>query len=221
MGDAERASAPSRGPGSNIFVSFGPWIAVWVLTSNRSYIPGMLVATGLSIGLIVWERWSGNRPKFLDWGTLVALAVLTVVSVVVDDAWLGYWLSPLLNLAFVAVMLASVLLGRPFTEEYARETAPPEVWDTPNFTHINRVITWVWIAAGAAMAVGAAVNALLQSGEVVVASAHTVEAWANWGVTVIALVGAFKFTAWYPDAYLAKIGAAGGDGPGGDGPAVA
>jgi uncharacterized membrane protein len=205
MADAERSPSPGQGPGSNVLVSFGPWIAVWMLTGNHSFIPGLLIATCVSIGLIVWSYASGDRPKLLDWGTLAALAVLSVVAVVSEDAWLGYWLSPLLNAALLLIMVVTLLAGHPFTEDYAKAESPPETWDTPEFKHINLVLTWAWIGAVAAMLVGSTVSALVRSGDVTTASAHSVEGFGNWGVTVIALVAVFKFTAWYPDTYLARV----------------
>jgi hypothetical protein len=205
MGDGGSSTTARRGPGSNVFVSFGPWIAVWVLTSNHSFVPGLLIATGLSVALIVWSYASGDHPKLLDWGTLGSFVLLTIVALVGDEAWLGYWLSPLLNVALLAVMVGSLAVGHPFTIDYAKEEAPPEVWDSPEFAHVNRVITLVWIAAVAAMAVGSIVSALLRSGAVATADSHTIEGYANWGVTVVALVGASKFSAWYPDAYQARM----------------
>jgi hypothetical protein len=197
-----------HGGGAGVLISFGPWIAVWVLTSNSSYVPGLLVAVGISVGLIGWTYWEGKRPKLLDWGTFVIMAVFTVVALVVDESWLGNWLNPILNGSLCLLMVLTVAVGRPFTIEYAKEEAPPEVWDSPQFTHINLVITGVWILAALAMTIGSAVDTAYSTG--IVAStpqtAKNVESWANWGVTVIALVVAMKFTGWYPDAYMARQG---------------
>ncbi|MCB1006471.1 MAG: hypothetical protein R2699_16500 [Acidimicrobiales bacterium] len=192
-----------HGGGTSMIVSFGPWIAVWVLTSNSSYIPGLLVATALAAGLLVFDRYEGRSTKLLNVGTLVVMAGVTIVGVVTDASWMDTWLSPILNGFLLLIMVASVAVGRPFTMEYAKESAPPEVWDTPAFRHINTMITWVWIAAVAAMFVGAIVVALLQSGDIVTdpQTQKSIESWANWGVTIVALVVAMKFTGWYPDAY--------------------
>lgn len=193
-----------------MMVSFLPWIAVWLLTSNNSYREGLAVATLCSVGLIVWTYVEGRRPKLLDWATLVALSAITVVAFVVDLSWLGTWLSVLLNGALLAIMAGSLVVGHPFTLGYAKEQAPPEVWDTPGFRHVNRMITLVWVAAMVAMTAGAAVTALVQEGVIATTAqgAKDVETWATWGTTVVGLVVAMKFTAWYPDAYAAKRQAA-------------
>ena len=41
-------------------------------------------------------------------------------------------------------MLGSVAIGHPFTESYARETTPKELWSTPQFRAVNRQISLVW-----------------------------------------------------------------------------
>jgi hypothetical protein len=42
------------------------------------------------------------------------------------------------------IVLGSVAIGHPFTESYARESTPKEVWGTPGFRAINRTISLVW-----------------------------------------------------------------------------
>ncbi|MEU7058025.1 hypothetical protein [Streptomyces sp. NPDC046197] len=44
-------------------------------------------------------------------------------------------------------------LGDPFTAQYARESGPADVWDSPVFTHVNVMVTTVWGAVFATMAV--------------------------------------------------------------------
>jgi hypothetical protein len=202
-----------RGAGGlSVLVSFAPWIAVWVLVSNDSYVTGMLVATACSLGLILWAFViEGKKPKLLDWGTLGSLGGLTILSVVAGGPWLGAWLSALLNAALLLIMFGSIVVGRPFTIDYAKEETPPELWDTPGFRHVNAVISWVWVGAVAAMLLGSVVHALYASGTLTTpdpkASEH-VETWANWVPTVVALVVAMQFTKAYPDRYRARLEAA-------------
>ena len=42
------------------------------------------------------------------------------------------------------IVFASVLVNRPFTEAYAREQAPKEIWNSPAFRAFNRKISVVW-----------------------------------------------------------------------------
>ena len=160
----------------------------------------------MSVALIVWTYWEGKKPKLLDWGTLAVMAIFTVVGLVVNEQWLGDWLNTFLNGSLLLVMLAGLVIGRPFTIEYAKEQTPEEFWDLPEFKSVNYTITIVWVLAVAAMTIGAAVDSLYSTGVIVTSAknAKNVETWANWGVTIIALVIAMKFTAWYPDAYMER-----------------
>ncbi|MEJ1978243.1 MAG: hypothetical protein WDN49_21100 [Acetobacteraceae bacterium] len=87
------------------------------------------------------------------------------------------------------IVLASMALGRPFTLQYAREQVPPEVWSSPEFLRVNNVLTAAWALAFAVMV--AAEAALL----------YLPEAPRRAGVIaiILALVGAVKFTGWYPE----------------------
>ena len=42
------------------------------------------------------------------------------------------------------IVLGSVVIGHPFTESYARESTPKEIWGTPQFRAVNRTISLVW-----------------------------------------------------------------------------
>jgi hypothetical protein len=212
LGVATSEEAKGRsGGGLSMLVSLSPWIAVWVLVSNDSWVPGMLVATACSLGLFLWTIAEGKKPKLLDWGTFGGLAGLTVVSLVAGGPWLGAWLSALLNAVLFAIISGSLVVGRPFTIDYAKEETPPEIWDTPGFMHVNFVITWVWAGALAAMLAGSVVFGLYASGTLTTPdpkTAESIETWANWAPTVVALVVAMKFTKAYPDRYRARMEAA-------------
>ena len=60
-------------------------------------------------------------------------------------------------------------IGKPFTVQYARERVPAERETSPQFAKVNFVITSVWTLAFVCIV-----------------------------VTVLALVGAYRFTGWYP-----------------------
>lgn len=207
-GDAQDdgGGATHRGTGSGLFISFLPWIAVWVLTSNHSFQPGLVVATLCSFGLVGWTLIEHRRPQLLDWATLVVLVLLTAVAFAVDPSWLASWLPVLLNGALLVIMVGSLLVGHPFTLGYAKQQAPPEVWGTPGFRHVNRMITLVWVLAVLAMTIGSLVTALVQEGTIqtTASQAKSIETWATWATTMVGLVVALKFTAWYPDAYRAR-----------------
>jgi hypothetical protein len=73
----------------------------------------------------------GNRVTSLDIGSTTAFGILTIITFATDDGFLERWIQPLTSAALLAIALGSILVGRPFAREYARDHVQPEFWDTP------------------------------------------------------------------------------------------
>ena len=99
-----------------------------------------------------------------------------------------------MDIGLFAIVLFSLVVGRPFTVRYAREQVPRELWESPEFVRTNHVITLVWLAAFAAVIVADLI--LLYMPDV----PHKVSVL----LTIGALYGAFKFTIAYPDRATKK-----------------
>jgi len=146
-------------------------------------------------------------PKLLDIAGIAFFGVLIVVGIVASGDtldWLERYAGELSNVAIFVIALLSVLVRRPFTLQYARETVPRDQWEAPLFLHINYVITWVWVAAFAVMAASGLVadGPLNDPGNV----------WLGWVIPIGAIVLAVRFTDWYPDVAVARAGVPGDDG---------
>ena len=87
-------------------------------------------------------------------------------------------------------------VGRPFTLQYAREQVAPELWDSPGFLRVNHVITGVWALAFAATVIA----------ELALLYLPGFPPRIGIFVVVLALVGAVKFTRWYPERAGAGAG---------------
>jgi hypothetical protein len=91
----------------------------------------------------------------------------------------------------LAIAVASLALGRPFTLQYARERVPEPVWALPVFYTTNRLITTVWAGAFAVLVAADA-------------AAEYVEAIPIW-VDVAASVVAFAAAVWFSRRYPAVV----------------
>jgi hypothetical protein len=76
------------------------------------------------------------------------------------------------------------VFGHPFTESYARLTTPKEVWHTPEFRRVNRLISAAW---GLAFLVGTL-------SLVAAAATGDRQILLRWIIPIGALYGAFHFT---------------------------
>jgi dienelactone hydrolase len=184
---------------------FVPWIAYWAMIGSVSFHTAVLVAFGLSLGLnaLSWAR--GQRPKVLELGGLAVFAVILLVTFTTDDSFLERWIQPLTNGGLLAIVLASLLLGRPFTLEYAREQVPPEVAALPGFTWINKVITGVWALAFAVMTAASLVPPIVEGDATMREGGSTLSIVGYWVVpfTVLGLAGIFS--ARFPDWFTSHI----------------
>ncbi|MFF9766026.1 hypothetical protein ACF1GT_05325 [Streptomyces sp. NPDC014636] len=197
MAQQTATKAPTKKPVSagGIFLSFAPWIIFGVVASPSTWEYAALAALVASIVLSGQDLLHGNL-RVLDITGIMFFAVLSVLALALDRGQL-HWLetyAQVISNGLVAVVALGSLFVDPFTAQYAREQTPREVWDSPVFTHINRVLTAVWGAAFALMTVSTwlAVRYPAQ------------DDWFNWVVPIALLVVAVKFTARYPEAYKAR-----------------
>jgi hypothetical protein len=202
--------APVRGMGeygrvNNPFVGFVPWIIFWVVSSPSTWEWATLGALVAAVILAVPSAERGSL-KILDLGSIAFFGVLSLLAIFLDRSQLD-WVedySQAISSGALALIAFGSLAFVPFTEQYARESAPPEVWETPSFKRTNRLLTTIW---GAVFAVGAILGAIAQQTD-----SSTAREWLNWILPIALVVGAFKFTAWYAENVRSRARAPSGGG---------
>ena len=183
--------------GAKGFVGFVPWIIFWVVSSPSTwgYAAGGALIAALILLIPSTER---GHIKVLDVVSVIFFGALTIAALILDRSQLR-WLEDYAQ-AVSSGVLAVVVLGSlafmPFTEQYARAQAPPEVWATPLFKQINRVLTLAW---GLVFAVCAVLGVIAQH-------VHTGTVWLNWIIPIALVVGGLKFSERYPDQARAAAG---------------
>ncbi len=128
-----------------IIIGFSPWIIYWIL-ANETFRVATLGAFLVSLVMIVPEL-RRHRPKILDVGTVAFFAVMTVAALTVDRAWFERFANPLSDGALAAISLLSILVGLPFTMQYARDTVPEQYWKAPGFIRAGYMISSAWCAS--------------------------------------------------------------------------
>lgn len=133
--------------------SFAPWL-VFLLASRVTsvYVAG---AAGAVAGAVVLMRAVGRgRVHMLEVASTVYFVALVTTLIVVRPGHLDFWARYAQtgsHIALTVLAFGSILVGRPFTEAYARDTVPESVWPTRRFHSLNRRISAVW---GLALLVG-------------------------------------------------------------------
>jgi hypothetical protein len=171
-----------------VLLAFLPFIAFAVLNHFVDPAIALAIAALASLLLSVREVISGKSPKILEVGTFILFAGLGVYAYFGGMSWSVIAVKLAVDIGLLMIVLASLIVGQPFTAQYAKESAPREVWDTPLFRKTNQTITIAWLVAFAILI--AADLVLLYMPEV----PHRVSVL----LSVAALYGAFKFTTSYP-----------------------
>src|SRR4030095_11252982 len=158
----------------SILLSLSPFAVFFVLMRGHSPLAGLLGACAVSLLLCarMWRR--GESLKILEVGSLVVFGALTAYTLAAAPHWSvatvrlagdgrpppdpvaapPWWVATVrlaVDAGLLAIAVASLAIGRPFTIQYARERVPEAVWGLPVFFTTNRLITMVWAGAFAVL----------------------------------------------------------------------
>ena len=173
----------------NILLAFAPFILFAVVLRLVGPTEGLAAGTLTSAALLVRDWLSPNRsPKLLEIGTVVLFGGLTLYALFGGAPMSLVGVRLCVDAGLLLLVLLTMAIRRPFTLQYAREQVPRELWDRPEFLRTNYVITGVWALA----------FALLVAADALLLYAPQVSPRVGILVTIGALVGAIKFTDWYP-----------------------
>ncbi|MGE2725422.1 hypothetical protein [Mycolicibacterium pulveris] len=171
-----------------------PWILMGIVNGPGRFEEAASTALALSL-LTLWVGARRGVPVHLLEGFTVAyFGVLAVLGLVAPDRaieWLQLWAGALSNVALAAFAIITLLIRRPFTLAYAKDTTPEEHWDSPVFLRINYAISAAWATAFLFSAVvGVYGDAVLGDND---------NFWTAWILPIGAMIFAVSFTEFYPD----------------------
>lgn len=175
-----------------LLLAFLPFI-VFVVAERLFGIP-IGLAAGAAVAAVLLVRdlvMPGRSPKLLEIGTFFLFGGLALYALATGVPWSIAAVRLRVDAGLVLIVLASMALRQPFSLQYARDKVDPSHWDTPEFLHINDVISAAWAVA----------FAVLVLADVVMATMPGVPHALAIVATVLALVVAAWFTDWYPQRH--------------------
>lgn len=183
----------------SMLLAFAPFIVFALCDRLLGVVPALSAASLVSAVLLVRDWLTpGRSVKVLEIGTLALFGGLAVYAVATHTEWSLLGVRLRVDAGLLIVVLASMAICQPFTLQYAKERTPPEVWTQPGFRLVNNVITAAWAVAFGLMVLA----------DVAMVYMPALPLWVGIAVTVAAIVGAIRFTQWYPEHMRAKFQAA-------------
>ncbi|MBR0650583.1 hypothetical protein GXW78_12985 [Roseomonas terrae] len=131
----------------NVLLGFLPFVAFGVLSGPLGTIPALFAGAAVAAVLVLRGQRAGAAPKILEVGTLALFVVLGLAALLLrlDLPLMAVRLC--VDLGLLAIILTSLAIRRPFTIQYAKEEVPATYWDSPQFLHVNMVISAGWAVA--------------------------------------------------------------------------
>jgi hypothetical protein len=176
----------------NLLLAFVPFI-VFVIVERLVGIPVGLAAGAVAAAALLMRDLivPGRSVKLLEVGTLLLFGGLTLLALAMGEQWSIADVRLRVDAGLLLIVLLTMLLGRPFSLQYAREHVAPAHWTDPVFLRVNYVISGAW-----AIAFGVLVVA-----DVVIDVVPGVPRMGGLAAIVAALWAAAWFTGWYPEQH--------------------
>ena len=172
-----------------MLLAFAPFIAFAAIDRLIGPMEGMFAGFAVSAALLIRDWSQGRGAKVLEIGTAALFGALGCYAWFADPAWSLWGVRLVVDSGLLLIVLVSIAIRQPFTLQYARERVPENVQASGEFVRTNYIITAVWALAFAVMVAADLVLTYMP------------DLPARFGIipTVLALVGAFKFTTYYPE----------------------
>ncbi|MBV9002920.1 MAG: hypothetical protein JO304_27945 [Solirubrobacterales bacterium] len=180
--------ADQAGSGFGIYLAFIPWI-VFSVAAEHSTLKLAAVGALLTSVLIAVRSIRTGGAKLIELGAVAAFVGFTVVAFRADPATSEFVAR--YARAIAATVLSTLAFGSllvvPFTEQYARESVPRQLWSSPQFKRINRQLTAMWGLVFAAMVPAHVIAGALDT--------HRANLIFNWAIPIVLVMWAAKRTA--------------------------
>lgn len=176
-----------------ILAPYGAFASLMLLTSAKASV---FAAAAISLAVIALDFIRGRSLKWLGAGSAILFAALGLTLTLIDPSLGNSSVKLSVDTGIFAISLTSMLIGRPFTLQYAREAVAAETAAMPGFLRANYIITAAWTAAALVMMV-ANLAMLYVPG---------LPLWLGLAIAFAARNSAVYFTKWYPQHRKAKYG---------------
>jgi len=126
----------------NLLLSFAPWIAFLILSGHS--LLRLDIALIVAALLVVVMAITGLHRGAVLWAGYLFFGAAIIFVIVLKNMWFINHLGILANGMLFSTAFLGMMLGKPFTEDYARDETPREIWETASFVRACYSTTSVW-----------------------------------------------------------------------------
>ena len=177
-----------------IFLILAPYAAFATLMLFASAATSLFVSAAVCLAVIALDIFKGRSIKVLGAGSAILFAALGCYVTLVSAGVSGTEVKLAVDVGVLAISLGSILVRRPFTQQYALEVVDAETAQLPGFVKANYVITWAWTACFVLMVLANVLLIYLPG----------LPLWIGLAIAFAARNTAVYFTKWYP-RYRARL----------------
>jgi hypothetical protein len=181
-----------------IFLILAPYGAFAALMLVTSATVSVFAAAAICLMVIAYDILRGRSIKILGAGSVIVFAAIGGYLALIDPTPSNSAVKFAVDTGIFLVALMSIVIGYPFTRQYALEMVDAETAQQPDFIRANYIITWAWTGAALMMMIG----------NVALIYVPNLPLWSGLLIAFAARNSAVYFTKWYPEYRKAKYTAA-------------
>jgi hypothetical protein len=126
-----------------LMLGFLPWMLFLFIAGHT--MTSLKIAIIISFVTAVAFGFGDLRRGFiLTWGTCIFFVSCLILVNLLDNIWMASEMDLVSNLALASIMWFTILIGKPFALQYAKQGTPKERWNDANFIRGCMIITVVW-----------------------------------------------------------------------------
>jgi hypothetical protein len=179
-----------------IFLILAPYGVFALLTLLISTAVSLFAGAAICLAVIAYDLAGGRSLKILGAGSVVVFSAVGGYVTLIDPHLSVSAVKFAVDTGIFLVTLISILIGRPFTLQYAIEVVDAETVKVPGFMKANYIITWAWTLS----------MLLMMAGNVALIYVPGLPLWSGLLIAFAARNSAIYFTRWYPQYRKAKYG---------------
>ena len=177
-----------------IFLILAPYGAFALLMLVSSADVALFSGAGICLAVIAYDMARGRSLKILGVGSVVVFTAVGGYITEIDPDLSVSGIKLAVDAGLFMVTLGSILVGKPFTLQYALEVVDAETAKLPGFIKANYLITAVWTLS----------MVLMMAGNAALIYVPGLPLWSGLLIAFAARNSAVYFTKWYPEYRKAK-----------------